>query len=212
MNRFPTDIFTEPEAVDVDTLRNLGPLAPLAGSWEGDKGVDVHLTGDGAKEEKFVERYKLQPIDPQLNGPQLLYGLRYWTFVLRPHRPSTFHDQVGYWLWEPATGTIMLTLTIPRGQTAIAIGKAARDSRSFELECRFGSPTNGTCSNPFLDHAKRTLGYTIKVDIHDDGSWSYEQVTLLQILGRDELFRHTDRNRLHKIAEPMPNWLLRTPD
>jgi len=211
MNDVTAGIFTEPEHVDVDALRNLGPLAPLAGVWEGERGVDVHLSADGPKEEAFVERYDLQPLDPQLNGPQLLYGLRYWTFVLRPHRPSTFHDQVGYWLWEPATGTILQTLTIPRGQIAMAIGRAAADARSFELECRFGSPTNGTCSNPFLDHAKRTLGYTIKVDIHDDGSWSYEQVTLLQILGRDELFRHTDRNRLYRVAAPKPNWLMRDP-
>jgi hypothetical protein len=211
MNDVTAGIFTEPEHVDIDALRNLGPLAPLAGVWEGERGVDVHLSADGPKEEVFVERYDLQPLDPQLNGPQLLYGLRYWTFVLRPHRPSTFHDQVGYWLWEPATGTILQTLTIPRGQIAMAIGRAAADARSFELECRFGSPTNGTCSNPFLDHAKRTLGYTIKVDIHDDGSWSYEQVTLLQILGRDELFRHTDRNRLYRVAAPKPNWLMRDP-
>jgi hypothetical protein len=211
MNDVTAGIFTEPEHVDIDALRNLGPLAPLAGVWEGERGVDVHLSADGPKEEAFVERYDLQPLDPQLNGPQLLYGLRYWTFVLRPHRPSTFHDQVGYWLWEPATGTILQTLTIPRGQIAMAIGRAAADARSFELECRFGSPTNGTCSNPFLDHAKRTLGYTIKVDIHDDGSWSYEQVTLLQILGRDELFRHTDRNRLYRVAAPKPNWLMRDP-
>ena len=211
MNDVTAGIFTEPEHVDVDALRNLGPLAPLAGVWEGERGVDVHLSADGPKEEAFVERYDLQPLDPQLNGPQLLYGLRYWTFVLRPHRPSTFHDQVGYWLWEPATGTILQTLTIPRGQIAMAIGRAAADARSFELECRFGSPTNGTCSNPFLDHAKRTLGYTIKVDIHDDGSWSYEQDTVLRIRGRDELFHHTDRNRLHKVAEPTPNWLMRNP-
>jgi hypothetical protein len=211
MNDDPAGIFTEPDHVDVDALRNLGPLAPLAGVWEGERGVDVHMSADGPKEEAFVERYDLQPLDPQLNGPQLLYGLRYWTFVLRPHRPSTFHDQVGYWLWEPATETIMLTLTIPRGQIAMAIGTAAADARSFELECRFGSPTNGTCSNPFLDRTKRTLGYSIKVDIHDDGSWSYEQVTLLQILGRDELFRHTDRNRLYRVAAPTPNWLMRNP-
>jgi hypothetical protein len=203
------DIFAEPEDVDIDTLRNLGPLAPLAGVWEGRPGLDVHLTADGPNEETYVERYEAQPIDPQLNGPQLLYGLRYWTFIVRPHKPATFHDQVGYWLWEPATGTIMQTLAIPRGQIAMAIGKAAADARSFELQCRFGSPTNGTCSNPFLDHAKRTLGYSIKVDIHDDGSWSYEQVTLLQILARDELFRHTDRNRLYKTGEATPNWLLR---
>jgi len=209
VNDVRADIFTEPEDVDIDTLRNLGPLTPLAGIWEGQPGLDVHLTATGPNEESYIERYELQPIDPQLNGPQLLYGLRYWNFIVRPHKPATFHDQVGYWLWEPATETIMLTLTIPRGQIAMAIGKAAADARSFELECRFGSPTNGTCSNPFLDHAKRTLGYRINVDIHDDGSWSYEQVTRLQILGRDELFDHTDRNRLYRVAAPTPNWLMR---
>jgi hypothetical protein len=196
---FPTDIFTEPNDVDVDTLRNLGPLAPLAGIWEGARGLDVHADAEGSKNDAYVERYELQPIDPQLNGPQLLYGLRYWTNVLRPDRPATFHDQVGYWLWEPATGMVIQTHTIPRGQVAMA----------FELACVFGSPTNGTCSNPFLDHAKKTLEFRIKVDIHDDGSWSYEQDTVLKILGRDALFHHTDRNTLHKVAEPTPNWLMR---
>ena len=39
---FPADAYTEPAGVDPDTLRNLGPLAPLAGIWEGKRGVDVH--------------------------------------------------------------------------------------------------------------------------------------------------------------------------
>jgi hypothetical protein len=96
MYEFPTDIFAEPDDVDIDTLKNLGPLAPLAGIWEGERGLDVHLGEQGSKNEAFCERYELQPIDPQLNGPQLLYGLRYWTHVLRPNRPATFHDQVGF--------------------------------------------------------------------------------------------------------------------
>ena len=205
---FPTDIFKEPAEVDFDTLANLGPLARMAGIWEGARGLDVHLGEEGSKKDAYVERYELQPCDPQLNGPQLLYGLRYHTHVLRPNRPATFHDQVGYWLWEPATGMIVHTHTIPRGQIAMAIGYAASDALSFALVCTFGSPTNGTCSNPFLDHAKRTLEYTIKVDLHDDGTWSYEQDTVLKILGRDEVFHHTDRNRLRKIAEPTPNGLM----
>jgi hypothetical protein len=212
MFEFPSDIFTEPEDVDFDTLKNLGPLAPLAGIWEGKRGLDVHLGAEGSKKDAYLERYELQPIDPQLNGPQLLYGLRYWTFILRPNRPATFHDQVGYWLWEPATGTIIQTHTIPRGQVALAIGRAAPDAKTFELACRFGSPTNGTCSNPFLDHAKRTLSFDIKVTINDDGTWSYEQDTVLQIVGNDQLFHHTDRNTLHKVAEPTPNWLMRNKD
>jgi len=92
---FPTDIYTEPDA-DPDTLRNLGPLAPLAGIWEGRRGVDVHPNAEGSEQDGYLERYELQPIDPQTNGPQLLYGLRYHTHILRPMKPETFHDQVGY--------------------------------------------------------------------------------------------------------------------
>jgi hypothetical protein len=43
------------------------------------------------------------------------------------------------------------------------------------------------------------------VDIHADGTWSYEQDTLLIIPGQSEPFHHTDRNRLRKIAESTPN-------
>src|SRR5262245_52717509 len=99
---FPTDIFTEPSEIDPDTLKNLGPLAPLAGIWEGRRGQDVHPNAEGTGEDGYVERYDLQPIDPQTNGPQLLYGLRYHTHIIRPAKPETFHDQVGYWLWEPS--------------------------------------------------------------------------------------------------------------
>lgn len=63
----------------------------------------------------------------------------------------------------------------------------------------------GIISNPFLEQAFRTDRYTIKVDLHADGTWSYEQDTLLTIPGQSETFHHTDRNRLRKIAEPTPN-------
>jgi hypothetical protein len=169
----------------------------------------VNPKPDGPEKDAYLERYELQPIDPQANGPQLLYGLRYHQHVLRPNLPETFHDQVGYWLWEPATGMIVLTLTIPRGQIAMATGKAARDAKNFEARCEFGSPTNGTCSIPFLDYAFKTLEYRIKVAVNGDGTWSYEQDTVLKIAGNDQLFHHTDRNTLRKIAAPTPNWLMR---
>ena len=209
MSEFPTDIYTEPSEIDPDTLRNLGPLAPLAGVWEGRRGLDVNPKPEGPEKDAYYERYELQPIDPQANGPQLLYGLRYHQHVLREGKPETFHDQVGYWLWEPATGMILLSLAIPRGQIAMATGRAAPDARVFEARCEFGSPTSGTCSNPFLDHAFRTLEYRIKVSLNGDGTWSYEQDTLLKIAGDDRLFHHTDRNTLRKVAEPTPNWMMR---
>jgi hypothetical protein len=87
----------------------------------------------------------------------------------------------------------------------MAVGEAAADARSFTLEAVRGSLVNGIVSNPFLEQAFRTDRYTIRVDIHDDGTWSYEQDTLLVIPGQSEPFHHTDRNRLRRIAAPTPN-------
>ncbi len=203
------DIFTEPSNVDPHTLRNLGPLRALAGIWHSATGVDVHPVADGSKTQAFVDRIELQPIDPQTNGPQLFYGLRYHQHIVKPGEVETFHDQIGYWLWEPATGTIIQTLTIPRGQTAMATGKASRDATQFELVATRGSTTNGICSNPFLEEAFRTDEYRIKVAINANGSWSYEENTTLMIRGQSEPFHHTDKNTFIKITEPTPNPLAR---
>jgi hypothetical protein len=86
----------------------------------------------------------------------------------------------------------------------MAVGQAMPDAKSFTLEALRGSLTNGIVSNPFLEQAFRTDRYTIKVNIHTDGTWSYEQDTLL-IPGQSEPFHHTDCNRLRKVAEPTPN-------
>ncbi len=204
MARFPDDIFTEPE-VDPDTLRNLGPLAPLAGTWEGTKGQDEHPVAEGTGANDYVERYDMQPIDGQTNGPQLLYGLRYHVHVVKPGELQTFPDQVGYWLWEPATKTVYQTLAIPRGQVAMASGRAEPDARTFTVRAERGSTVNGICSNPFLEHAFRTLEWEITVKVNGDGTFSYDELTLLQIPGRPEPFRHTDRNTLRRVAPPGRN-------
>jgi hypothetical protein len=200
------DIYTEPEA-DAEVLRNLGPLRGLAGVWEGERGLDVHPVVTGSEEEFYVERYEAEPIDPQTNGPQLYYGLRYHTHIthVEDGAVKTFHDQVGYWLWEPATGAIVHTLTIPRGQVAMAGGTATTDARAFELKCEFGSPTYGTCSNPSLFAMFQTLEYRIRVTLGDDDTWSYEQDTVMRIAGSEQLFHHTDRNTLRRVAKPVPN-------
>ncbi len=208
MSDFPTDIYTEPKA-DPNTLANLGPLTGMAGIWEGTRGVDIKPKADGPRSQDYVERIELQPIDPQTNGPQLLYGLRYHTHITKPGLTKTYHDQVGYWLWEPATGAVIHTLTIPRGQTAMATGTAAPDARTFTLSAERGSTVNGICSNPFLEHAFRTDSFTITVTIGDDGTWSYEEDTVLIIPGVDEPFHHTDVNHLRRVGDPTPNPLMR---
>jgi hypothetical protein len=206
---YGSDIYTEAQA-SVDTLANLGPLRAMAGVWEG-QGVDEHPAAWGTERNEFVEHYDLQPIDRQTNGPQLFYGLRYHTHIVKPGEVETFHDQVGYWLWEPAARTVTMTLGIPRGQVLLATGAAAADADEFTLEATLGTEVNGILSNPFLYQSFRTVGYRVHVTTHADGTWSYEETGLLQIPGRAEVFRHTDRNTLTRVAPPTPNPLASTP-
>lgn len=198
----PDDIFTEPDPVDPDALANLGPLRRLAGIWEGRKGVDLNPKADGPERRDYYERIELQPIDPQANGPQLFYGLRYHVHINTPEEDTTFHDQVGYWLWEPATGLILQTLAIPRGQIAMAQGQAAPDADKLVLTAERGKTDYGICSTTFLEQAFRTDSYRLEITFHDDGSWSYVSDVTLIVRGREAPFRHLDRNRMIKIAEP----------
>ena len=198
----PDDIFTEPDDVDPETLANLGPLRWLAGIWEGERGVDVNPKADGPETRKYYERIEMQPIDPQANGPQLFYGLRYHQHVNTREEDITFHDQVGYWLYEVSTGLIIQTLAIPRGQIAIASGHAEPDAKRLVVKAERGETEYGICSTSFLDLAFRTDRYELAIDFHDDGSWSYVSDTMLMVKGRSELFRHRDHNRLVKVAEP----------
>ena len=201
----PDDIFTEPEDVDPETLRNLGPLRHLAGTWEGLRGLDVSPKAEGPEQREYYERITMQPIDPQANGPQLFYGLRYHQHVNTREEDITFHDQVGYWLWEPATGLVLQTVAIPRGQVAIAAGHADPDARKIVLTAERGQTEYGICSTTFLEFTFRTDSYRIEVDFHADGSWSYLQDTMLMVRGRETPFAHRDRNRLTKLAEPELN-------
>jgi hypothetical protein len=205
VNPFPEDIFTEQEDVDPDTLANLGPLRRLAGVWQSTKGVDLAPKAPGPERREFIERIEMQPIDPQANGPQLFYGLRYHVHINTNEEDITFHDQIGYWLWEKETGLVLQSLTIPRGQTALASGHAKPEDMSIVVSATRGQTNYGICSTDFLEYAFRTDSYRLEITFNADGSWSYVSDTMLKVHGRDELFRHRDVNTLVKIAEPTPN-------
>lgn len=205
---YGTDIYTEAIG-EYDTVANLGPLRPMAGIWEGSMGADQHPVVEGTGRDVFTEHYELHPIDFQTNGPQLFYGMRYHTHILKPGEQPTFHDQVGYWLWEPAARAVTLTLGIPRGQVLLARGEAEPDAADFELTAALGSAVDGIVSNPFLDRAFRTTSYRIHVTVNDDDTWSYEEEGVLEIPGRTEPFHHIDRNTLSRVGPAVPNPLAR---
>src|SRR4029450_10426709 len=120
------DIFTEPD-LDPNGLANLGPLTGMAGIWEGTAGADVHPVVDGTESNVYVERYELQPIDPQTNGPQYFYGLRYHKHITT--RRGRDVPRPGRLLaLEPAEETVTLTIAIPRAQVALASGPVTADA------------------------------------------------------------------------------------
>lgn len=72
------------------------------------------------------------------------------------------------------------------------------NAKSFELVADVGSETYGICSNKFLDEEFKTVRYELKVTIHDDKSFSYEEDTQLKIKGQADLFHHIDKNTLKR--------------
>ncbi len=178
----------------------LGPLTTLMGTWEGDKGDDIAPSDDrGTENNKFRERLVLESIGPVQNHEQNLHVLRYSTKAWRIGEENTFHEEVGYWSWEPETRLVMRSFLIPRGISVIAGGFADKDTREFTLKSESGSTIFGICANPFLDREFKTLSYEVKITLIDADTFSYDEVTVLQIAGRKEPFQHRDRNVLRRV-------------
>jgi len=91
----------------------------------------------------------------------------------------------------------------------MAFGWADAAATSFKLTASRGIDTFGICSVPFLEYTFKTVEFRIKVSINADGTWSYDEDTVLMIRGQTEPFHHTDRNTITRIAEPTPNPLAR---
>lgn len=200
----PMDIYTEP-AGDPDTLGKLGPLSGLAGTWCSSTGVDVHPVQSGTAAATYIETYECQPIDFQTNGPQIFYGLRYHTRLTEPGSVAMFHEQVGFWLWEPDSHTVLLTLAIPRGQVALAAGQCDPSATSFEVTAERGSTVYGISSNPFLDAYFTTDSFRMSVTIVSETQWTYDQNTRMVLPDRSEPFDHVDRNTLTRTGPAQPN-------
>jgi len=183
-----------------DILNKLGPLAGLAGTWEGEKGDDTAPSDDrGTETNEFRERMTFEPLGPVNNHEQVLYGLRYATTAWRVGSDSPFHEELGYWLWDAKEKQVMRCFMVPRGVTVIAGGTVEPDATTFQLAADAGSEAYGICSNRFLIDEFKTVRYELIVTLNKDGSLSYEEDTQLKIKGQSELFHHIDKNTLKRV-------------
>jgi hypothetical protein len=184
-----------------EAIENLGPLAVLAGAWEGEKGGDTAPSPErSTAHRKFRERMTFDPIGRVDNHEQMLYGLRYATTAWPEDSEDPFHEEVGYWLWDAGRQQVMRCFIVPRGVTVLAGGTVAPDATNFRLAAEVGSETYGICSNLFLDDEFKTIRYEFEVTIHDPDRFSYAENTVLQIKGQRECFDHKDENTLVRVA------------
>ena len=132
-----------------------GPLEALIGEWEAEGGLDSafsHSRGE-VLATPYTEKLTLKPFGPVVNGKQSLYGLDDKSAMWRGSEENPFHTEVGYWLWDGATGEVMRGFVVPRGIT-----------------------------------------------VHDDGTWSYDETTVLRMDEFEKPFAHTDHNRLRRVG------------
>lgn len=183
-----------------EILQQLGPLAQLAGVWEGQKGDDTAPSDDrGTEQNKFRERIVLEAMGPVNNHEQKLYGLRYSTTAWRLGEDSPFHEELGYWLWDANEKQVLRCFIVPRGITVIAGGTVEPEAKSFALSAEVGSETYGICSNLFLDREFKTVRYELQITVHGSDSFSYEEDTQMKIKGQDKVFHHIDKNTLSRV-------------
>jgi len=184
-----------------EDLKNLGPLARLAGIWEGDKGLDIAPSADrGVMETPFRERAVFEYMGAVDNHEQVLHSLRYSTTAYRIGEEDAFHEELGYWLWDATRREVLRCFVVPRGISLLAGGTAAADDRNFSLAADVGSETFGIVSNPFLDAEFKTVRYELNVNLSEDDVFEYAEDTQLQLKGQPAIFHHRDSNRLTRVG------------
>jgi len=179
-----------------------GPLGPLVGEWEAEGGLDTAFSHSQGKVlgTPYTEKLTLKPFGPVDNGSQSLYGLDYKSAMWRGDEENPFHTEVGYWLWDSATGEVMRGFVVPRGITVLAGGVAAADATSFTLSAKLGDPQYAIGENKYLAKNASSLSYDVTITIHSADSWSYDETTMLQMKEFPEPFAHTDHNTLRRVS------------
>jgi hypothetical protein len=191
--------YDKPAVIDADVVKNLGPLVALVGTWEGIAGIDLAPSPKGPVQTPFRERRTYEPFGPVINGSQVLYGLRYASVMWPDQSIDPFHEETGYWLWDPKAEQVMCCFVVPRGVVVNAGATVAPDAKKYTLAADVGSSVYGVMSNPFLDAVYRTVRFEMTVTYNDDGSFTYQQNTQLQMQHSPVPFDHTDSNTLKKV-------------
>ena len=176
----------------------LGPLAPMIGEWEGDRGSDDAYVYAREREEstRFRELSSFTPAGPAHNGAQALYRLDYTTTAWRIDEDAPFHTEIGYWFWDAEHELVMRAVITPRGIVVLAGGSARPRDTTLTVSADAGAEDFGILTNPHLRTTARTTQFRMTVDLKVADEFSYDQETFMYQPRIDGIYCHRDRNTL----------------
>lgn len=178
-----------------------GPLAQLIGKWVGNKGLDNAPDANAEPDKSpFTDELVFTAAGYTENAEeQELVAVKYHHVVRKAENGHIFHDQIGHWIFEPATGVIMHSLTIPRGVCVLAGGtfETVTDTSIFKVDAKAGSDSFGIVQSPFMLKKAKTHAFTMTMSVKGD-ELSYREITSLHIYGKD--FEHEDASTLQRVT------------
>lgn len=178
-----------------------GPLAQLIGRWVGNRGLD-NAPDANAEPDKtaFTDEMVFTVAGYAENAEeQELVAVKYHHVVRKKSSGHIFHDQIGHWIYEPATNAIMHSLTIPRGVCLLAGGSFEQQQSEaiFHVTAKAGDDSFGIVQSPFMLNNAKTKAFEMKMTVNKD-TLSYREVTSLYIYDKD--FEHVDKSELQRVT------------
>jgi len=185
-----------------------GPLTALIGVWKGEKGMDVAPEPDGTENNPYYETLTFTAIGDVTNAEsQTLSVLHYRQIVQRQSNDEVFHDETGYWMWDPREKIVMHSLTIPRAVCVLAGAKysGARDADGsvvIEVAASLGDENWQIIQSPFMQNNASTTAFRQTITA-GNGKLTYSQTTMVDIYGKDDNMWRTTM-RFSAYYEEMP--------
>lgn len=177
-----------------------GPLAQLLGKWVGTRGLDIAPDADAEPDKTaYSDEMVFSLSGPAENAEeQNLVSVKYDHVVRKLDNGRIFHDQIGHWIYEMSTNTVMHSLTIPRGICLLAGGeyRESKGESQFNVEASADSRTYGIVQSPFMQEKARTEAFTMNMSVREN-ELDYREVTSLHIYGKD--FEHVDQSTLFRV-------------
>lgn len=178
-----------------------GPLAQLIGKWVGNKGLDIAPDANANPDQtEYTDEIVFTVSGVAENAEeQQLVSIKYHHVVRKLENGHVFHDQIGHWIYEKSTNTIMHSLTIPRGVCVLAGGKYQEfeGESIFEVEAEENSKTYGIVQSPFMLEKAKTKSFKMHLTVSSD-ELNYHQIMSLHIYGKD--FEHVDGSTLFRVT------------